>query len=121
MAAYGSLKLVSSYLRGESIVTADYENKVFFACQSVVASELSSGAALLDMRAGKYYSLNVVGAHIWNCIQTPASLQSLVASISDKFAVGLDDCRRDVCALLASLMSAGLVEAKSVEADEAVG
>jgi hypothetical protein len=93
----------------------------FVACQSVVASDLPGGAALPDMRANKYFSLNIVGADVWKHIQTPTSLQSLVVIISDKFDVALDDCERDVSALMSALVAAGLVEVASVKAVEAVG
>ncbi len=102
-------------------MTADDANLLFSARSSVVASELSNGSALLDMSAGKYYSLNVVGTHVWKDIQSPSSLQSLVVSVVEKFDVGVDDCRRDIAGLLTSLIGAGLVEVTRVEAIEAVG
>jgi len=100
-------------------VLPDDGSSVFLACSSVVASDLPDGAALLDMRAGKYYSLNVVGAQIWKEIRSPTSLQSLAVSVSEKFDVELDHCTRDISALLTALVGAGLVEVSSVKAVEA--
>jgi hypothetical protein len=94
--------------------------EMFCVAPDVVASELPNGAALLDMRAGKYYSLNIVGAHIWNHIRSPASLQSVIASVGEKFDVRLEECERDVNALLAALTAAGLVEVARVDAAEPV-
>lgn len=98
----------------------DDESLIYSACPTVVASDLPGGAALLDMRAGKYYSLNAVGAHVWKQIQSPASLQAIVLKVTNEFNVELDDCLRDINTLLTALVHAGLVEVSSVKAVEAI-
>jgi len=100
---------------------ANFRSMAFIACASVVASDLPNGAALLDMRIGRYYSLNAVGAHVWKDLQAPASFQHLVLSILDKFDVDPESCSRDLSVLLGALVSAELVEVANVKTDEALG
>jgi len=89
---------------------------VFSARCDVVSSELSDGAALLDLRAGKYYSLNAVGACVWNAIRAPVAEQDLILSVCENFDVDASVCQADIRALLAALVQAGLVEVGNVEA-----
>jgi len=99
----------------------DDQIRCFAAREDVVASDLPGGMALLDLQAGKYFSLNAVGAEVWKSIQKPVGLSFLVADIVDKFNVQAEVCGPDIETLMASLVSAGLVEVSSVKAVEAIG
>lgn len=85
--------------------------QVVIARRNVVISELPDGIALLDLDAGKYYSLNIVGAHVWRMMQAPVSEEDITSGICEHFTVARDNCRADVNKLLESLLKAGLVEA----------
>jgi hypothetical protein len=102
-------------------VVPDDQTFCFVARADVVASNLPGGMALLDLQAGKYFSLNAVGAEIWKLIQTPVDLSFVVTGIVDKFDVQPDVCATDVQTLITSLVSAGLVEVSNVKAVEAIG
>jgi hypothetical protein len=80
----------------------------------IVASELPDGLALLDLRAGQYYALNSVGAHVWKAMQSPVAVRDIVTSVCASFDVVTETCETDVASLLSSLMRAGLVEAVEV-------
>ncbi len=80
----------------------------------VVSCELAGGAALLDMRSSTYFSINPVGAHIWNQLQSGATLETLVLTVQQEFDTQGADVRQDVVALLDDLLKSDLV----VAADE---
>jgi hypothetical protein len=88
---------------------------LFVASSDVVLSDLPDGIALLDLTAGKYFSLNAVGAHVWKNLQSPIGINQIVTSVCDNFNVENSVCKVDVYALLQSLVEADLVKLSSVE------
>jgi hypothetical protein len=87
---------------------------VFLAKPEVATASLPDGAALLDMRAGKYFALNRVGAVIWSSLlETPASLENLTTHLSSTFKIEPEICRQDVKMFLSTMVKAGLVEIRS--------
>jgi hypothetical protein len=92
------------------------KNATFVANPDVVSSALGDGAALLDLKASVYYSLNAVGAYVWNALQSPTSLSSLVAAVSDQFDVEPARCEADLRSILGALADAKLVEISNAEA-----
>jgi len=74
-----------------------------------MSSVLGRGRALLDTTSSTYFSLNSVGAAIWDLLATPHTMDALVAKVRAQFDVDESTCRRDVIALIDSLRDAGLV------------
>ena len=80
------------------------------ASQDQVSCELNNEAAILDMKTGIYYGLDPVGARIWELIQQPRAVSSIIASLLDEYDVAEADCTQDVLALLTHLQEHQLVE-----------
>lgn len=91
---------------------------MYQARQDVVASDIGGHWALLDLETSMYYTLNASGAQIWDAIQSPASLDTLVTTITKAFSVSQDACRPDVEALINDLVSAGLATITSYHSNE---
>ena len=72
------------------------------------------GAVLLDIRHGKYFSINAVGAEIWRQIETDAdqSRDSIVSALGSKFSVPAERLERDVDSFLAMLESRDLIDVR---------
>jgi hypothetical protein len=79
------------------------------ASQDQVSCEVQGEAAILQMKAGIYYSLDRVGARIWERIQQPARVSDLCALVVEEYEVEPDVCERDLLELLEDLGSAGLI------------
>jgi len=77
----------------------------------VVACDLAGGAALLDMRSGTYFTLNAVGAFIWDKLQPSATLDDLCRSVTSAFDIDQAQCRQHIGALLADLDERRLIRA----------
>ena len=84
------------------------ENMTVRADDDVVACELGSGAALLSLRSNRYFSLNEVGAFIWDRMDRPTRIDTLCDAVTSTFDVEPERCRRDVAAIVRSLADAGL-------------
>jgi hypothetical protein len=61
---------------------------------------------VLDHQKGIYYSLDNVGATVWNKIQEkPHSLTEMTEYITDLYEVDYETCRSDIKGLLQELVS----------------
>lgn len=75
----------------------------------VVACELAGGAALLDLRTSTYFSLNAVGARVWEALAEPRTVKQVCDAVSETFDTDPKACEADVRAHLLSLEARGLV------------
>ncbi|TPL04814.1 PqqD family protein [Mesorhizobium sp. B2-4-14] len=73
-----------------------------------VACEFGDGLALLDLKSNIYYSLNGVGAFIWELIQDPRSIADIRGAVLARYNVDAERCNADVDALLKGLAENGL-------------
>ena len=83
---------------------------VVSSCDTVLASPLGGEVVLLEPEEGIYYSLNEVGARIWEIIRDPVAVDSICRLISQEYDVDPERCRGDVLELLTELLDHGLAE-----------
>ncbi len=80
----------------------------------VRSTQSEDGAVLLDIRQGLCFSLNVVGAKVWEKLaasQTGITLSHLVSELAPQFAVSVDQLKADLEHYLGELESKGLAKA----------
>jgi len=75
-----------------------------------VSCDLAGEAAILDLKNGIYYGLDPVGARIWELIQTPTPVSSVVSQLLDEYDVEEAQCEHDTLALLGQLQERDLIE-----------
>ena len=85
----------------KTIIVASKEN---------VSCSLGEEEAILDMRSGKYYGLDPVGASIWKLLDRPKSVEELRAAIVEEYEVEPAKCENDLLLLLEKLRKEGLVK-----------
>ncbi|WFP63248.1 PqqD family protein [Mesorhizobium sp. WSM4904] len=73
-----------------------------------VACEFGNGLALLHLKSNIYYSLNGVGAYIWELIQEPRPILDIRSAVIARYDVEAERCKADVEGLLKGLIEAGL-------------
>ena len=69
------------------------------------------GAELLDVKRGKYFSLNGVGADIWNGLQTGLGVAEIEARLAAEYGISEEQARGDVTAFMERLEMEQLVDA----------
>ena len=74
-----------------------------------VSCEMDDDVMILNLKDGEYYELGQVGAHIWDAIQKPCSLEQLEQSLLDRYEVDLETARADLSELIGNLLDKGLV------------
>jgi hypothetical protein len=75
---------------------------------SQVASRVGEELAILDLDRSVYYGLNPVGARIWDLIQEPKKVSSVLEVIVAEFEVDEATARADLFALIDELVDKGL-------------
>lgn len=81
-----------------------------------VSTHLGGDVVILALNSGEYYSLEDVGARIWDIIQDPKTVKEVLDISLHEYDVESEGCKRNLLELLQELANAGLVEVK----DEAV-
>lgn len=61
------------------------------------------GAVLLDVKLGKYFSLNGIGAEIWRLLEAGRSPEEIEAQLAASYAAAPEVLRDDVATFLAYL------------------
>lgn len=75
-----------------------------------ISSDLGEEAIILNLKSGMYHGLNEVAAQIWNTIQQPKSIKEVRTRILEEYEVDIQQCDRDLKALLKELTEAGLID-----------
>lgn len=78
--------------------------------QSTVASKLDDELVMIDVDLGKYFSMNPVASSIWECIETPKSINEISETLLINYSVDEETCTKEVKTFLSELMSMKLVD-----------
>jgi hypothetical protein len=95
------------------------KNSVLMASQDQVSADLPSDMAesvvILNLKDGVYYELKEVGTRVWNLIQQPTSIQSILEMLLEEYEVDAERCETDLLDLAENLVKVGLIEIQSTE------
>lgn len=83
----------------------------YSASPECVSCAVDEGVAILDLRSNTYFSLNDVGASIWERMSEPVSLEDLTRAVSEEYSVAPEECRGDIADLLDEMLKHGLIQA----------
>ncbi len=89
------------------------ENPIVVATKEQVSCDLGGESAILNLKNGVYYSLDPVGARVWNLLQEPRSVQEVCETLLGEYDVEPQRCESDLHALLEKLLGEGLIEVRN--------
>lgn len=75
-----------------------------------VSNPLPEGAVILNLRDGVYYTLNELGALIWDYLQQPLSIGTLRDAILDEYDVSPEQLQADLMVFINRLLEIKLIE-----------
>lgn len=81
-----------------------------------VSCDLNGEAVVLHLPEAVYFSMDSIGAMIWNAMRNPVTVQAICACVCEEYAVDPRQCRDDVMNFLRMLNEAGLLEVVSGDA-----
>ena len=84
-------------------------DSVVVASDKPLTAPLGGEIVLLDPGEGIYFSLNEVGARVWELIEEPSSVQSICDRIVEEFEVDMQTCCDDILKVVSDLVERGLV------------
>lgn len=85
------------------------ESSVVAVSTEQISSDLGGEAVILNLKSGVYYGLDEVGATVWNLIQEPHTVSEIKQTLLEEYEVEIEQCQRDLMALLTTLFAAGLI------------
>jgi hypothetical protein len=78
--------------------------------KSVRWTGTADGAILLDVRRGKYFSLNTIGVAIWRDIVAGRDVTDILRSLSNKYPHPEHTLARDLSTYLDALLETRVIE-----------
>jgi len=75
-----------------------------------VSCNLDEEVAVLNLEKSLYFSLSGVGAHVWELLEEPRSVDAICESVAGHFDITAEACRGDVLKFLGDLREAGLIK-----------
>lgn len=79
----------------------------------VVSREVGGDAVLLDLNAGTYFSLDPIGARMWELIGRGASVAAICDELVQEYDVSRETLQADVIELCDKLLEEKLVALRS--------
>jgi hypothetical protein len=68
------------------------------------------------MSTGTYFGLNEVGCRVWSMVQKPCTYDEIVSEVLEEYEVDRAQLESDLCALIESMLRAGLVQSVDINA-----
>ena len=76
----------------------------------VMSRQVGDETVILDLSRGMYFSLDPVGARIWQLLTEGLHLDAIVSNLLGQYEVAEDQLRQDVNGLVDELVSRGLLQ-----------
>ena len=77
--------------------------------QELLETSVDDETILMSIANSKYYGMDPVASRIWQLLNKPTSIQTIVATLLAEFEVSAVDCENDVVDFLESLMAENLI------------
>lgn len=77
--------------------------------EGLLTAEVDGELLMMSVEQGRYFNLNGVGARIWELLAAPATVDGLVAALTDDYDVAPDQARLEVERFLSALRERGLL------------
>ena len=74
-----------------------------------LSAKIGDELVMMSAEKGNYIGLSEVGARIWDMIETPQEIDSLLSNLQQEYDVSAEMCRLEVNSFLAELQSHGAV------------
>ena len=91
----------------------DLTQRFSIASENVATKIMDGEAIIINLASGVYYSMEHVGATIWNLIQTGHSLEECVDAVSKQFNVSRENVQTDTEKLIEELIEEELITTSS--------
>jgi hypothetical protein len=77
--------------------------------QDQLSGDVDGEVVLLNIERGEYFHFNDAGSRVWDCVEAPTSIGTIVDQLLEEFDVERGECERAVLEFLRKLLAEGLV------------
>lgn len=77
--------------------------------RSLPGTELDKGLVFLDIDSGDYLTLQATGRDIWERLDKPLEVETLLEQLSTSYGISPEQCATDTLPFLEQLLEAGLI------------
>ena len=82
----------------------------FIRCPEVIGAELENSLVLLHTQTWTYLELNDTGMEVWQRLEQPRSLATVVAELVNEFEVDEPRCRRETEDFIGDLLARRFIQ-----------
>lgn len=75
----------------------------------LMTANMNGSAVMMDISTGKYYNLGQTGGRIWELLEAPTTLPTLVQSLTAEYDISPEQCREEVMTFLRQLADRNLI------------
>ncbi len=75
----------------------------------LISSDIDGEKVMMSIESGEYFGLDPVGTRIWELIENPIEVNSLVEQLIDEFDVSREQCEADTFEFLEQLFEKNLL------------
>src|SRR5215212_12177247 len=101
---------MNSFLQKKQSVSLD---SIAAASGELVSANLDGEVVILGFKSGSYYSLDQVGAFVWDLVQKPQKVSAIRDAILEEYEIDPMQCERDLITLLEELIDKQLVDIRA--------
>ena len=76
----------------------------------LVSADMDGETVMMSIANGAYFGIGGIGSRVWDLLETPNDLDTLVAMITAEYDVDDATCRADLVGFLSDLNRAGLIQ-----------
>ncbi len=86
------------------------DNSRFFRNPDLVSADMDGDLVMMSIENGEYYGIGGVGPRIWELLEEPVDIDSIVQTVTTQFEVEPDRCRADAIDFVQKLVELGLIK-----------
>lgn len=86
-----------------------FHSGVFHRAEGLLAAEAGEDLLMMDVKLGRYFNLNSVGARIFTLLEQPMTQRALVAALTDEYEVSEQVALEELETFLGVLLERGLI------------
>ena len=87
-------------------------DSIIIQAEDHVSTDIDGEVVLMDMENGNYFGFDKILSRIWNMIETPTPISSLIAQIMQEYDVKRTECESDILDVLNKMLKDKLISAQ---------
>lgn len=85
-------------------------NTIIVQSEGNVVSDMDGEKVMLSIKNGKYYNLGKLGGDIWELVNSPIQINSLIEILVSQYDIEKTECEQDVLSFINHLNNENLIQ-----------